>query len=368
MLTLIYPYRNRELARIQKSLTSLKNQTVNTFTVRFVDYGSEPETATKVAALLAEFDFATYVYYPTHFQPWNKCKALNSVIKNITGGFCFVADVDMIFHSEFIERAISLQKPNTATFFQVGFLTEAETKAEKDFAEYRISFTSTEEATGLTMFPTEALQSIKGFDEFYHFWGAEDTDMHVRLQNAGCTVTFYDAEVLMLHQWHQSYRNKETSEVTKNLQVSEIVAVNHQHLQYAISNKSTTVNPDNWGTPLTETVFQKLQKQTEKPIVVANTKAAILHFLYSELSEVTEKPICFQITADTFQNSLKYKAKSILGKKVPSYFTLKEINDMLLLHIISFYRNYHYTYQVFEAENTLQLTIAKPIDVKKEHL
>lgn len=360
MLTLIYPYRNRDLERIQKSLNSLKNQTVTAFTVRFVDYGSEPETAKMVKALINEFDFAEYSYYPTHFQPWNKCKALNSVIKSLDSGFCFVADVDMIFHSEFVERAISLQKPATAPFFKVGFLTETETKTSKPFSDYNVSFTSSEEATGLTMFPVEALQTIKGFDEFYHFWGAEDTDMHVRLQNNGCTVTFYDAEVLMLHQWHQSYRSKETSEVTKNLQVSDIVSINHQHLQYAISHKKTIVNSETWGEPLSEVAFENLQKETENPVIIPNSKARILHFLYCELSEVTQKPVCFQIKADPFQKSLKYKAKSVLGKKVPSYFTLKEINDMLLLHIVSFYRNYEYNYQVFEAENTLQLTIAKP--------
>ena len=132
MLTLIYPYRNREIERIRKSLNSLTNQTNKSFHVYFVDYGSDIETAKKTELLVQNFSFVKYQYYPTHFQPWNKSRALNSVIKKLNDGFCFVADVDMIFHPEFVERAISLQNNSTVTYFKVGFLSERETQSTKN--------------------------------------------------------------------------------------------------------------------------------------------------------------------------------------------------------------------------------------------
>jgi glycosyltransferase involved in cell wall biosynthesis len=360
MLTLIYPYRNRNIERIKRSLDSLKGQTIRDFTVRFVDYGSVVEIAAEVESLLKNYDFVNYQYYPTQFQPWSKCIALNSVIKELNEGYCFVADVDMIFHSEFIAKAVSLQKQNTATYFKVGFLNEEETELAKNYADHKIDFESEEGATGLTMFPVEALQKLHGFDEFYHFWGAEDTDMHVRLRNSGCAVNFYDDDILMLHQWHSSYRSKESSKISEELQLSGIVQLNHFHLNRAEANETTVVNRNGWGLPLNHTRFEFLQNFNGKARQVTNKKEAIDHFLFCELSDLDNEIYRFVFSEDDFQNSLKYKAKRSLGKKVPTYYSMKEINDLLLLHIISFYRNYHYNYQVSEADNSIQLTIYKP--------
>jgi hypothetical protein len=366
MLVLIYPYRNRNIERIKRSLDSLKNQSVNDFTDEFVDYGSKLEIGSKVESLLKNYNFVDYQYFPTQFQPWNKCKALNSVIKRLNGGFCFVADVDMIFHPEFIAKAISLQKENTSTYFKVGFLTEAESANTKDYHDYKVDFESEEGATGLTMFPVQALQKLHGFDEFYHFWGAEDSDMHLRLRNDGQSVNFFASEVLMLHQWHPGYRSKETSKVTEELQLSSIVQLNHRHLKQAEANKSTTVNKNDWGTPLIESEFELLQNFKGEAQHISNTKDAIDHFLFCELSEVKKEVSRFIIRFDEFQNSLKYKAKKGLGKKVPTYYSMKEVNDRLLLHIISFYRTCPYNYQVFEADNSIQLTIYKPLERYRE--
>jgi hypothetical protein len=360
MLTLIYPYRNRNIEHVKRSLDSLKNQTLLDFNVQFVDYGSAVEIASSLESLLKNYDFVNYQYYPTQFQPWNKSIALNSVIKELDEGFCFIADVDMIFHPEFVAKAISLQKQNTSTYFKVGFLNEEETKLTKNYPDYKTDFESTDGATGLTMFPVKALQKLRGFDEFYHFWGAEDTDMHVRLRNDGHDVNFYDSEILMLHQWHPSYRSKESSKISEELQLSGIVQLNHYRLNQAKANVNTIVNRINWGLPLNQTGFELLQNFKGEARQITNKKEAIDHFLFCELSEVKNEVTHFIISEDDFQNSLKYKAKKSLGKKVPTYYTMKEINDMLLLHIISFYRNYHYNYQVFQEENSLQLTIYKP--------
>jgi len=97
LITLIYPFRNRSLERIKKSLSSLELQENKNFEVQFVDYGSEEIFSKDVELLVKSFDFCTYQYSYTANQPWNKCRALNSVIKTLNTEYCFVADVDMIF-------------------------------------------------------------------------------------------------------------------------------------------------------------------------------------------------------------------------------------------------------------------------------
>ena len=251
MISIIYPYRNRDLKRVQRSFESLKNQSVQNFEVYFVDYGSEPKTSVKVQELCSDYPGIKYSNHATRFQPWNKAKALNSVIKSLETEFCFVADIDMIFHPEFVKMAISLQKPEQSVYFKVSFSEsgdELDDIKPGDFGKFR---RSDHNATGLTMFSVKALKSVNGFDEFYHLWGAEDTDIHVRLRNAGFKVNFWDQEILMLHQWHQSYRRSEVKILTKKFQIKDIVQLNHQHLKYAEKYGITTVNSDGWGKAMT---------------------------------------------------------------------------------------------------------------------
>ena len=164
MFHIIYPYRDRDLKRVKKSLDSLTGQTSNDFHVVVADYGSRPEKAKAVQELVGAYDFAEYRYFHTRHQPWNKSRALNAVLKTFDEGWFFVADVDMIFHSKFIEKAIALQETDISVYFQVAFTSEGDKIAdisEKTFQKYR---KSTEEATGLSMFPVEVLKKLHGFD------------------------------------------------------------------------------------------------------------------------------------------------------------------------------------------------------------
>jgi glycosyltransferase involved in cell wall biosynthesis len=359
MLTIIYPYRNREVNRVKKSLDSLASQNNKEFKVVFVDYGTPKEQAKEIEELVTSFPFANYQYYSTQHQPWNKSRALNSVIKNLKGSFCFIADIDMIFHSTFVETALLLQKEDEAVYFKVGFLDEKETQATRSFSEYKISFESDEEATGLTLFPVKKLKEINGFDEFYHFWGAEDTDVHARLRNNGTTVTFYDKDILLLHQWHPSYRSKESKSLSQSLQLTGIVQLNHQHLKFAKQHKVTIVNPKQWGEVPSAKTFAKLEAGSPNKIKISNQKEVIDHFLFVELPTLSHGLHTFFISEDNFQKTIKYTAKKRLGKKVPNYYTLKEINDALLLQIITFYRNYPYIYKINKSLDTITFTILK---------
>ncbi|APG60104.1 glycosyltransferase family 2 protein [Christiangramia salexigens] len=356
MLSILYPYRNRDLQRLKRSFDSLTKQTNDHFEVYFIDYGSSPELAIEVKNLCLNYPFINYQFYPTQFQPWNKSRALNSVIKILETDFCFVADVDIIFHPKFVEVSSGFMNAPITTYFQVGYLNASESQKDLDFHAYENYRLSNDEATGLSLFPVKQLQDLRGFDEFYHFWGAEDTDIHIRLRNAGYEVKYYDAELLLLHQWHSSYQSRERTVLTSELQVSGILPLNHQHLKNTLNNGITKVNLTCWGEILNKVDYSQLE-EADLFMEVTNEKRQIEDVLYGQLPSLTKKIIKIRIIKDPFSRSLKYKVKKLLGMKVPGYFNLKEVNDMVLLNLISFYRNKPYSVKVNSEVGEIEIAV-----------
>jgi len=357
-ISIIYTFRNRDSIRVKNSLDSLAQQAKINFNVLFVDYGSDEKTSLEIKALLNNYNFASYIYLHTSEQPWNKCKALNFAIRQVKSKYCFIADADMIFHSKFTVELEKLAGPNKLVYFQVGFLSKEESLKNIPFDEYKIKFLTNKEATGMTLFPVEKLNSINGFDEFFHFWGAEDTDIHNRLKNIGCEIEYYDKALLLLHQWHQNFRSREIKELSKEVQLTGIVEINHKHLIYNLENKVTSVNEKKCGAPINEQEFNELQNI--KPRILSDDKAIIDHFLYYELPNSKDKIIAVQINKNEVDRSeIKDKFKRIVGKKVIERYTLKEINDLLLIHIISFYHFLPYSYKISEDLKNITFKIKK---------
>lgn len=358
MISVIFPYRERDLNRVRRSLESLKKQYCQDFEVYFIDYGSSVAHANAVALLMKDYSFVNYSYLYTEQQPWNKSKALNTVIKQLKTSFFFVADIDMIFHPNFIGKAYDLLKKSDIWYFKVGFLSEVESKKEKDFENYYIKFQSNREATGLTLCSVEKAKFINGFDEFYHFWGSEDTDFHVRLINAGYEVNYYEASILMLHQWHKTYRNKESKTLKCQLQLRGIVQFNQLYLEAAIRNKVTKVNTISWGEVISKSDFIELQ-QKRNSIEIFNSVTQVNYFIFQQLPNLKKGCHHFQFKTIALKERCKIYIKSVLKSKkvMSSFLTLKEINDMLLYHIVNDYHHYKYTYQVSDDLKSIYLSI-----------
>jgi hypothetical protein len=315
------------------------------FTILFIDYGTTDALANEIRLLVERYSFVKYYYLFTQYQPWNKSKALNYALRQINSPYFFVADIDMIFHSSFISKVKNLiqANPSRNVYFKVGFLAESTVIKNEKFEDLPVYFESTNEATGLTLFHTDNLKKLNGFDEFYHFWGAEDTDAHIRLKNAGFEVYFYNSEILMLHQWHPSYRSTERKDLTINLQLTGIVQLNHQHLKDTIAQKRTKVNNDNWGISISKEENALLEMPVKR-IIVKNHKAEIDHFLYFTLKQQASLVTEYQVQIDLEQGSLKQIIKKLIHKKVPQYYSLKEINDLILSHLVTnpAFKNYRY--------------------------
>lgn len=358
-ITILYAYRNREISRVKRSLDSLAWQVKQNFNVIFIDYGSKKEIASEIKELIKHFSFCNYHYVFSELQPWNKSKAFNYVLKNLDSEYCFTADIDMIFHPEFTSVLEKKCNADQATYFQVGYMSnEQNNKEAVDYHNYKISFLSSKEATGMTLFPVQRLKVVEGFDEFFHFWGAEDTEIHNRIKKNGCELVFYDQEVLMLHQWHKNYRSRETLHLNTELQLSGVVEINHRHLIYNSENKIKNVNSENWGEIISESEFNELE-DFDNDLVLSNKTEVIEHFLFVELPRFQDGILSVRFVEDHFQGSLKYKVKKKIGKKVPKYYSLKEINDKLLLHIISFYHQFPYTYKVSNDLKSISFRIKK---------
>lgn len=358
MITILYPYRDREESRVKRSLDSLAKQSNHDFKVVFVDYGSVFARAATIKILTQNYDFVTYLYSYHCYQPWSRAKAINIGLQNVTTPFVFVADVDMIFSYDFIEKLIAIQNPNQAVFLKVGFLDHNESIQVKPFDQYKISFFSQVGAKGLSLFPLKALYEIHGFDEFLHFWGAEDEDVHNRLENAGYQSLFYDQEILILHQWHVSYRKSESKGLSQDLQLTNITRINQEHLLENKKEKRTIVNLKHWGKSISKTEYEVLENNN-RPFFLGNRKESICHFLFVALPNFKGGVLNVIFQKDNFQNSLKYHVKKRLGKTVPEYYSLKEINDKILLHLISFYGDCNYFYIVRNDLKSIQFKIKK---------
>lgn len=93
-----------------------------------------------------------------------------------------------------------------------------------------------------------------------------------------------------------------------------------------------------------------------------NEVSLVDHFLFVELFQlyieentsisisISEHPDCY---------SVKNMIKKVLGKKLTQYYSLKEVNDKLLMHIISFYNHYPYMYQVTPDLKSITFAIKK---------
>lgn len=353
MITIVLTYRNRDLNIVETCLKSLKTQTNSRFEVVLVDYGSQDKFKDQLYTVVQSYKFVKLLRCDTEQQLWCKSKAINMVLKKTVAPNFFVGDVDMIYHPDFIETLHNLKQNNEVVYFQVGFLNEAESKISKVFDAYKINFESNEEATGMTLFNSEVLKAINGYDEFYHGWGGEDTDVHVRLKNAGYKVFFYTESILMLHQWHPKHY-REVNDLTPFH--SSLEQINHQYLEFSKHTNKVKANENfNWG------IYNELDYTTLKTVdlnfQLTNKEAEIKAFISNVLLSETGKVVKVVITHDADYTSIKQKTKKILGKKTVLFLDMQTINNMLLECVVNNLRTKVYQFQYNFNMQTIHFTI-----------
>ncbi|WP_405369565.1 glycosyltransferase family 2 protein [Nonlabens sp. Asnod2-A12] len=338
-VTIVIPNRNRDLNTVRRSIASIVPQLNDTTRLVIVDYGSDIDYQHKFKALLEEsFPKIYFILCPTQGQLFHKTRAINMVLRDCTATFFMVLDMDCIAHPEFIEKALILASENEVINFPYGFLKEEESKSLKAFSDYHIDFIGG--LTGTAIFNTEKLQTINGFDEFYHSWGAEDADMFDRLERIGVQTNLYKKDVLLLHQWHaKGYRDKKSKQPFH----SYLEKVNHEYYTLSRKRNTTKVNlDDQWGLACDPAAYTRLKEPTEI-WEFENYQQEIIGLFASLIVQPPENPVEIRITKVLKNN--KDKIKKILNKKTKPVLDMDLVNDRLLETIILHYRNRPYFYE-----------------------
>lgn len=353
MITVVLTNRNRDLRLIKRCLKSLENQSNTDFQCVVVDYGSSENQQEDLEVLIKDFKHINLISCNTSKQLWCKSRAINIALQSCNTPSFFVGDIDMIYHPDFVETLHQYQTKADAIYFQVGFLSEEESKKEKAFKEFEISFKSTEEATGMTLYKTEVLKSINGYDEFYHGWGSEDTDVHIRLKNANKQVFYYEESVLILHQWHpKAYRSTSSLEPFH----SKLETINQKYLEFTERSGNTKANQNqNWGYYKPED-YKKL-KGVEVVFNITNEFSEVKGLLSNLLLYSPNKVISISIKKHPEYKSIKHVAKKVLDKKVKMFLDMQDVNDLLLEHIILNFRNAPYQYDFDRRKSEISLII-----------
>lgn len=354
MLTIVIPNRNRKLDTVKRTLGSIAVQLNDQVQVVVIDYGSELGYQEELAAIIKLWPHMRLICCPTQEQLWQKTRAINIVLKQCDTPYFMVADMDMLFHPAFAKKVLVQAKEDQATYFQVGVLTEAESLLEKPFEEYDIKFLTDDQATGMTLLPTALLKGIGGFDEFYHGWGSEDTDVHVRLTNKGIPVHFYTKEALLLHQWHPKfYRSKDSKAPFHD----SLERVNQGYLMLSRNHHRIQANLKHaWGILPDISRYQTLDSPV-KQITCYCTKEALssLHFQLTE--GLFAGVVRIDIKEHPEAHSTKTKLKRALNKKTPLFVDMETANRTLLEHLIMVHRNAPYRYRYDRRKKCIELSI-----------
>lgn len=341
-LSIIYAYRNREVERIKLSLSSIESQINESVEVIFVDYGSTEVYSDVLEDLLKQFNFVQYYYLESRYQLWNKSRALNYGIQKSSGNYIFIADVDLIFTKGAINKLQSLGEAKVFYLFTLGYLNKSESKklhtstelhTFKPFKKGRVN--------GMLLVEKEALLELKGYDEFYHFYGSEDVDMYARLENGGYQRKVVEG-LLFYHIWHEGYQKANNDKLSLTPRLSNALRINQQH--YFFNKKHHVTIPykqDTWGR-----VPQHNRNILDYEFFfsITNTAAEIEHYFNEVLTSVKKCSVIIEIKEDDAYKNLKYLAKRILGRGSQRYFSMKEVNDYILKKIVFNYRNHYYSY------------------------
>ncbi len=356
-IAIIYAHRNRDVERIRLSLESLQKQSSKNFEVIFVDYGSDESLAQDLKGLISEYDFVSSFFLPVPQLLWNKSKALNYGILQTKAPYIFIADVDLIFHPKTIERLNKLESPEEFSLFKMGYLdkeTSLRLRERNSFDSIKASRVG--EVNGMVLAAREAFLKVNGFDEFFHFYGAEDVDIFSRFQIAGYNEK-NEEELYFFHNWHPSFQGSEDEIVTRNPRVKNIMRINQEHY---FRNKSRGILKPERQHGMGNIIEEERSARLKEPTLhyeIPNIAARVEHFLEEELPSVKDKIIKAEFVIDPYYNSLKYKAKKRLGKQTQAYLSLKEVNDMILKKILFHYRNHNYSFVMAPELNSIEFKI-----------
>ncbi len=214
--------RDRNDHRLELALRSLRDQThpADQVQILVVDYGSEPISAARTVKMCEQYGATCLRAEVTGV--WSRGRCLNIGIRQVTTKYLMTSDVDLLFSPGFLAEAVAVLRdsPLSVVCSPMLDLSEDSTGLLRDITatgaplRLREWKRSTVPRRGWEYHPSVTVthsavhRLIRGYDEYYELWGAEDDDLLQRLIRVGLDVrVVHSGDVFYLHQWHPRFEN-----------------------------------------------------------------------------------------------------------------------------------------------------------------
>lgn len=216
LITIVIPLKNtkeyhRETTRLKDCLNSLQNQAIpySKIDVIIADIDSDSYYKKKHKEICDEFK-ARYIYIKTD-DIWNISRARNIGIRNAQADYVMTTDVDCVFAPDFIEIVLKNVDKNKIIHCRISDLPK-EYSAELDNFLWMNKVSTLRPPHGYggcQVFPKKWAFKVRGFDEDYKGWGADDTDFYHRATHDGLKSIWIEKETSFFHQWHSTDNRQE---------------------------------------------------------------------------------------------------------------------------------------------------------------
>jgi GT2 family glycosyltransferase len=261
-LSVCLGFRDWHLDHLDRCLLSLRSMTgprAPDLEIVLVDLGSTWKTRDQLCKMAGKYRiFTSFNERPV----WSRSWALNRASKfvaPITDYYAFT-DADMIFPPDWLEKVLKNLQPGRLLLTRSRDIHQQMMDGSLKFGRHDNAMNHwkalplEEKAVFLTaitkphpdvgmgaamVIPKRWFRGVRGFDEFYTTWGAEDNDLVARAQWDGLAVEWLP-DVAVYHQWHPRDWPSEEDWVR--------VKANRQYLKERLDEQGPIErNPDYWA-------------------------------------------------------------------------------------------------------------------------
>ena len=212
------------ISRLEKSIFSLRSGT-RPFRLCIAD-SSRLSLLEQIKSLnIGDYE---YVHCPKP-DPYNRSYNINAGFKAFAkSDYFWLSDIDILYDPRHLETCETLSAEYDYVLFSMK-------KIEYDGSVNIV------EAGGGFLCKTSLFDKLRGFDERYVGWGAEDNDFTERVIHDGARVKRCIKDPILTHMWH--FTNKTDKELVKANEY-RLIALRDMILKNKFDPK--TVNPDGW--------------------------------------------------------------------------------------------------------------------------
>ncbi|MBT3463570.1 glycosyltransferase, partial [archaeon] len=215
-----------------------------------VDYGSDEVVSENLKDFLKNNGVSCIKV--RNVKNWNRSHALNIGLKNCSTKYILCSDIDMVFEKNYISECVKEMQFNMFHVLYTDMLDSPKNFGRLDFInDYGkirkkckgrgAAFVNSAYKYGSSICFTLSyfFKVIRGYDEFYKLWGAEDEDVQKRLELMGLVFKDVSSKTSHIHQWHPQHEGvKNTKGFEDQVKKNEI---------YLRENNSIIRNPNGWG-------------------------------------------------------------------------------------------------------------------------